>query len=97
MWLRSIGRKHTYGMIGVGEHDETMKKCAFCKAPMKEDRIEHVHRWEGKLYLLQNVPAEVCSQCGEVFFGPDVLKAMDGVVMQKDKSEGQLSIPVFSL
>ena len=74
-----------------------MKNCPFCKGPTEEQRIEHVHRWKGKLYLLRNVPAEVCSQCGEVYFGPDALKAMDEIVTQKPAPESHLPVPVFTL
>lgn len=74
-----------------------MKKCPFCKGPIEERRVEHVHRWKGELYLLRNVPAEVCTQCGEVFFGPDALKSMDEVVTSKIQPDEHRSVPVFSL
>jgi YgiT-type zinc finger domain-containing protein len=59
-----------------------MKRLPFCKGNLIESRIEHVHRWKSQLYILRNVPAEECSQCGEVFFEPATLKAMDEVVTQ---------------
>jgi YgiT-type zinc finger domain-containing protein len=74
-----------------------VKQCFFCKGPIEEQRIEHVHRWNGRLYILRNVPAEVCSQCGEVFFGPSVLKAMDEVVSHHGKPQEHLSVPVYVL
>ena len=74
-----------------------MASCSFCRGPIEEKRVEHVHRWEGQLYILRNVLAEVCSQCGEVFFGPDVLKAMDEIVTKRQQPQDHLSIPVFSL
>ncbi len=74
-----------------------MEECFFCKGNVEERRIEHVHKWEGQLYLFRNVPAEVCSQCGEVFFGPEALKAMDAVVLGKAKSKEHVSVPVYSL
>ena len=49
------------------------------------------------MYILRNVPAEVCTQCGEVFFGPDALKSMDDVVTKNSEPEGHRSVPVFSL
>ena len=69
-----------------------MTTCPFCKG-----RVEHVHRWDGELYILRNVPADVCSQCGEVFFGPDALKSMDDVVTKNAQPEGHRSVPFFSL
>ncbi len=49
------------------------------------------------MYILRNVPAEVCTQCGEVFFGPDALKSMDEIVTNDLKPEEHRSVPVFSL
>ncbi|MBI4338108.1 MAG: type II toxin-antitoxin system MqsA family antitoxin [Chloroflexi bacterium] len=74
-----------------------MEECPFCKGAVEQRRIEHVHRWKERLFVLRNVPAEVCTQCGEVFFAPPALKAMDRIVSQDHAPEAHLSIPVFSL
>ncbi len=74
-----------------------MEECIFCHGKTEERRIEHVRQWQGQLYLFRNVPAEVCTQCGEVFFGPEALKAMDKVVLGKAEAEEHVSVPVYSL
>ena len=33
-----------------------MTTCPFCKGPIEQRRVEHVHRWDGELYILRNVP-----------------------------------------
>ena len=73
-----------------------MNHCAFCRGPVDEQRVEHVHRWNDAIYILKNVPAEVCGQCGEVFFAPDTLKAMDKAAAKKRRPESHRSVPVFS-
>ena len=73
-----------------------MKKCPFCKAPVTQERVEHVHRWNEDLYILRNVPADVCTQCGEVFFAPDALKKMDELVETKRQPGERRSVPVYS-
>ena len=74
-----------------------MTTCPFCKAPVEERLVEHVHRWGGELRILRNVPAEVCVQCGETFFGPDALDAMDAVVADGREPDGRIAVPVYSL
>ena len=74
-----------------------MKKCLHCKGPVEQRRIEHVHNWKGHLYMFRNVPAEVCIQCGEVFFAPQSLKAMDDVTDHDRKPDEHHSVPVYSL
>jgi YgiT-type zinc finger domain-containing protein len=74
-----------------------MKDCYFCKGNVEARTIEHIHKWGGQLYLFRNVPAEVCTQCGEVYFGPEALEAMDTVVLGKVKPKEHVSVPVYSL
>lgn len=74
-----------------------MTTCPFCKAPVEERLVEHVHRWGGELRVLRNVPAEVCVQCGETFFGPEALKAMDAVAAGGREPDGRIAVPVYSL
>ena len=75
-----------------------MTTCPFCKAPVEERLVEHVHRWGGELRILRNVPADVCVQCGEIFFGPEALKAMDAIVADNALDpDGRIAVPVYSL
>ncbi len=74
-----------------------MKQCPFCKGRVEERRVEHVHRWKGNFCILRNVAAEVCTQCGEVFFAPEALKAMDEVLSRKQEPKEHISVPVYSL
>ena len=74
-----------------------MKTCPFCKGNIKEETIDHLHRWGKEMYLFENVTAEVCSQCGETFFAPEVLELMDNHIKGKLKAEKTISIPVIRL
>ena len=74
-----------------------MIQCPFCKGRIESRRIEHIHRWQGEMHILSNVPADVCNQCGEVFFGPDALRYMDAVVAREVEPQSHRSVPVYSL
>jgi len=73
-----------------------MKSCYFCRGPLERRRIEHMHEWGGHRYLIRNVAAEVCRQCGEVFLAPATLRAIDRVVKQR-KPDAHIAIAVFEL
>jgi len=47
--------------------------------------------------LLQDVPADVCEQCGEVYFSPEVLEMMDQITLERTKPKATLTVPIFSL
>jgi YgiT-type zinc finger domain-containing protein len=73
-----------------------MKTCYFCKAPLRVRRIEHMPEWGGERFLLRNVRAEVCGQCGEVFLGPQTLREIDRVVSRGRPSK-HVTVAVFDL
>lgn len=74
-----------------------MQKCYFCKGKLAHERIRHVHRWGNRIVIFDNVPAEVCQQCGEVYLSPEVLQLMDEMTLQDYQPKAVLSVPVFSL
>ena len=74
-----------------------MKTCPFCKSYVENRKISHVHKWGDEYYLFENVQAEVCRQCGEVFFSPETLKLMDEYVKSNKKSEKSICIPVIKM
>jgi YgiT-type zinc finger domain-containing protein len=73
-----------------------MKTCFYCKWPLRRQRIEHMHRWRRRHYLIKNVRAEVCHQCGEAFLAPATLKEIDRLV-EKEPPQSRLSIGVYAL
>ena len=74
-----------------------MKTCPFCKGKVRESCIDHVHRWGSEMYLFEDVTAEVCSQCGEVFLAPVMLELMDEYVKKGLQSDKTVTIPVIKL
>ena|SRR5918992_3210244 len=62
-----------------------MNRCYFCEGTVKPEPVTHIHRWKGQMIILEDVPAEVCQQCGEVYFAPNVLQAMDQIAERKQK------------
>ncbi len=76
---------------------EKMKACPFCKGNIKICKINHMHKWKDEFYLFENIRAEVCKQCGEVFFFPDTLKLIDKCIVEKKKGKKTISVPVIEI
>ena len=72
-------------------------KCYFCGGRVEKKKVDHVHKWAGKIYLFKNTSAEVCSQCGETYFDSVELQKMDQAVSSSRKPKKVISIPVFAL
>ncbi|MEK6615709.1 MAG: type II toxin-antitoxin system MqsA family antitoxin [Bacteroidota bacterium] len=69
--------------------------CFYCGGVVKEQLISRELRWKGVLFIIENVPAGVCMQCGEKFLKPQVVKMIDEILQQKKKPVKNISVPVY--
>lgn len=68
--------------------------CAVCGGKLTATTITHEERRGDKLYLFQNVPAQVCDQCGEVWIEEKVLQEID-VLIESGRPVRTEETPVF--
>lgn len=69
-------------------------KCEFCSGTTKPKHVKRQHWLNGKLYIVENVKAEVCSECGERYFHAATLDAVDAFLSQKHAIKETLSVEV---
>ncbi len=74
-----------------------IERCYFCRGPIAQRRIEHLHRWEGRIFLIKDLLADVCEQCGETYLSPEVLERIDQAVSQSEMATEFITVPVLSL
>jgi len=70
-------------------------RCYFCRGKVSEQRIKVDFRWGEELVVIENVPAEVCQQCGEKYFDAEVYKEMERLAKSKAKPLRHLTIDVI--
>jgi YgiT-type zinc finger domain-containing protein len=47
-----------------------MDECRSCKAQLEEQLVSRVQEYKGRWFLIENLPALVCRQCGETYYTP---------------------------
>jgi len=52
-------------------------------------------RWEGRLFIFENVPMGVCTQCGEKVLKPEVTKTIDQILKEHRKPTKIIQVPVY--
>ena len=72
-------------------------KCAFCKGNTEERLITYVQEYKGRVVIIENVPAEVCTQCGEKFIGPEVAEKIQRLVWEQPAPKRRADVPVYDL
>ena len=71
--------------------------CEFCGGETRTKRVKKQHWLKGQLYVLENVEAEVCQDCGERYFHATVLDAIDGYLSAAHPVKKQIQVEVVEL
>jgi YgiT-type zinc finger domain-containing protein len=72
--------------------------CPVCKGDTLEERIiRTMLEYRGRVYIFDNAPAEVCSQCGEVLLRPEVAKELERLVRDGVAPSRSEAVPVYDL
>lgn len=73
----------------------TYSDCFYCGGAVEERLLPRELRWQGELFIIENVPMGVCVQCGEKFLKPEVAKEVDKVLQKKEKPTKTIQVPVY--
>ena len=73
---------------------EKRERCAVCGGTLRDTTITHEERRGLKVYLFQNVPAQVCEACGDIWIEEMTLQEIDRLIDQGEPTR-QIETPVF--
>ena len=71
--------------------------CEFCNGKTRKKKVKRQHWLRGKLYIVENVPAEVCLVCGERYFEATTLDEIDRHLLARHKVKEILDVEVVRL
>lgn len=71
--------------------------CEFCGGQTIKKKVRRHHWLRKKLYLIENVPAEVCNECGERYFHAQVLDEIDRMLLKEHLVKERIQVEVVSL
>ena len=54
-----------------------MMICEFCGGETVGKKVRKIHWFQGKLYIVDDVDAQVCRECGERYYHATTLDAID--------------------
>lgn len=72
-----------------------MTTCYFCKGRVSTQLTSVDFRWGEDLKIIEQVPAEVCEQCGEKYFHAQVYKDLERLVQHPSKANQHRSVDVL--
>lgn len=70
-------------------------KCVFCGGKVEFRKVTFAYDYDDDYFLIENVPAEVCLQCGEKTYSPDVTDHVLRLAKKKLHPVKTVQVPVF--
>lgn len=71
--------------------------CEFCGGKTVTKKVTRQHWLHDKLYIIENVEAEVCPECGERYFHATTLDEIDRLLDTEHEVKDRLEVEVVSL
>jgi HTH-type transcriptional regulator / antitoxin MqsA len=74
-----------------------MSKCHVCGSEDSHlEYVSEVFNVQGKFHLVENIPATVCSRCGEEVFSRGTTERIRAMLHKEEKPIRSISLDVFS-
>lgn len=73
-----------------------MNKCSVCHSEIHSKKITYTQWYKGELIAIENVPANVCANCGEEYFSPKTVDKIQKVI-ESHHAKKTIKVPVFQL
>jgi YgiT-type zinc finger domain-containing protein len=72
-------------------------QCEFCRGETISKQVSKDYQLNGRLYRVENVPAEVCPECGERYYHAGTLDASDRLLSGEHTIKDRIEVEVVSL
>ena len=74
-----------------------MNRCYFCGGEMVEQPTTFVHEEKGQVWVIRDVPAFVCQQCGEKEYSQAITHQLLTLLKQPPRPIEILHVPAYAL
>jgi YgiT-type zinc finger domain-containing protein len=73
------------------------ERCEYCNGLIVEKRVDLTRKVGENYFLVENVPAGVCTECGTRYYAANVLKTVEETIRGRRKAEREVLMAVYSL
>jgi YgiT-type zinc finger domain-containing protein len=71
--------------------------CEFCGGTTAKKTVKKQHWLKAKLYIVENVEAEACTECGERYFHAKTLDAIDRLLESDHEVRDRMNVEVVPM
>ena len=82
-------------MADIDSERTKVMKCSLkgCPGEYEERKVVHTVRHQGQVIVIDHVPAEVCSVCGDVLLKPDTVRKIERLLRTSTRPAG--TVPLY--
>jgi len=70
--------------------------CSICDATLRHETITYTQTIGDRVFIVTDVPADVCPQCGETYLSPETVDAIQELISSGDATETR-QVPIYHL
>ena len=75
-----------------------MNRCPRCKSDaLVAKKIQYSQEFEGNIYIMEQVPAYVCEQCGEIILSESMAEMIQELIWSGAKPQRTRAVPVYEI
>lgn len=71
--------------------------CLLCKGRLKKELVKYTLFYKENWIIVENVPAQVCQQCGEKLFEPEIVDKLQKVIWEEKVPQKEIKTPIYDL
>lgn len=72
-------------------------RCSVCRGEIEERLIRYIQELGDRVMIIENVPAEVCGQCGEKLLRPEIAFKIEKLVKDAPAPHKKTEVAVYDL
>lgn len=72
-------------------------QCEFCGGATQLKKVKRSHWMQNQLYIVEDVEAEVCTECGERYFHAATLDKLDALLKRQHPVRARLNVEVVNM
>jgi YgiT-type zinc finger domain-containing protein len=65
------------------------------KETFEEQKVTYILEQQGKVFIIEHVPARVCRETGERLFAPETVERVQQIIWEQRKPTRMVETPVF--
>jgi YgiT-type zinc finger domain-containing protein len=65
------------------------------KETMVNTKVTYTLEYDGKVFIVENVPARVCREAGEQYFAPETVERIQAIIKSRKRPDRVIETPVY--